>query len=215
MPDAGEWNCQAQHRKEIFDLQVLWSHCLNAQQQTKCCTSTGTILRTRWSFGAMCFVCMLAHPHLQWCMRFWCAHLRRDMWKGQGQSRGHRGVTAALQGEVRTPPLFEWGTGGEPSLLVCPCKATIIPPLRMCSTFRRLLRSWEKLMQTCYSQNPTIQELWGFMKWVGGEFKADERKHFLTQQVAASCRNLLPCEVSEANSVSRFKSAYANFWTSP
>lgn len=31
-------------------------------------------------------------------------------------------------------------------------------------------------MQTYYSQNPQIQELCGFIKWIGGEFKADERK---------------------------------------
>lgn len=157
---------------------------------------------------------LLAHPQLQWRMRCWCAHLRRDMWKGQGQPRGHRGGTTALQGEVRTPPLFERGTGGEPGLLVCPRKATVIPPLRMCLTFTRLWRSWEKWMQTCYSQNPTIWELWSFMKRVGGEFKADESKHLLTQQAVTSCRHLLPWEVSEANSVSRFKSAYANFLTS-
>lgn len=63
-----------------------------------------------WSY----VFCTLAHAHLQQQVRFWSAHLRRDMWKGQGQPRGHGGETAALQGEVRTPSFFKWGTVGEP-----------------------------------------------------------------------------------------------------
>lgn len=49
-------------------------------------------------------------------------------------------------------------------------------------------------MQTYYSQNPQIQELWGFNKGVGGEFKADERQDFACiavndqlQEPAAMC----------------------------
>lgn len=54
--------------------------------------------------------CMLVHPHQH--MWFWCAQRRRDMWKGQGQPRGHRVRTAALQVEIRTLPLFKCGRRG-------------------------------------------------------------------------------------------------------
>lgn len=47
------------------------------------------------------------------------------------------------------------------------------------------------------------------VSWAGGEFKADEKRAL--PYTAGSCGNLLLWEVSEAHSVSRFKSTHIKF----
>lgn len=70
--------------------------CLNAQQQarkpTKCCTSTGTILRTRWSFDALCFA--LWHTHI---FSSECAVLVCTSQEKHRKGRGSREVTGVGQ----------------------------------------------------------------------------------------------------------------------